>query len=688
MVSLGEESKSGASPAPPVAKAVPRATTLHGDTRIDNYFWLRDRADLDVIAYLEAENAYTEAIMKSTEPLQTNLYQEILGRIKEDDLSVPVKRDDYYYYSRTVQGKAYSIYCRKHGSLDSEEEVLLDANALAEGQKYFRLGNFAISENHRLLAYSIDLEGDEAYTICVKDLATGALLSDRIANTYYTLEWANDNTTFFYTVLDPAHRPYRVFRHHLGAASDTLVYEETDGRFGLGLLKSRSQRYIFIHIASPLTTEVRYLPANQPLGDFRPVLARRQDVEYDVAHRGNHFYIRTNEGAKTFHVMRTTVASPSTANWEEVVAARDAVTVEGVDAFEDHLVVYEREKGLEKICVRPDGAAIYYIDFPEPVYSVHPAGNAEFKTKLLRFSYTSLVTPISIFDYDLETRRRELKKQYEVLGGYDASLYQSERIFAKAADGVEVPVSLVYRRGMIRNGENKLLLYGYGSYGYSIDPAFSPDRLSLIDRGFIFAIAHIRGGADLGKPWHDSGKLLSKKNTFSDFIACAEHLIAEEYTSTSRLAIMGGSAGGLLVGAVVNVRPELFHAVVAKVPYVDTLNTGLDPTLPLTIGEYEEWGNPEQCEYYTYIKSYAPYENVGAKAYPAMLVTAGLNDPRVSYWEPAKWVAKLRALKTDHNVLLLKTDMGSGHFGPSGRYAGIRETAFDYAFLLRVMDAA
>jgi oligopeptidase B len=483
-------------------------------------------------------------------------------------------------------------------------------------------------------------------------------------------------------VIDAAHRPYRVFRHKLGVEEDKLVFQEADERFGLGLLKSRSRHYILIHIDSPLTTEVQYLTGDNPTGAFQPVLPRRQDVEYDVAHHGDHFYIRTNEGAKTFRLMRTPVASPSKSNWEEVIPARDAVTIEGVDAFADYLVVYEREKGLEKICVRKDGAAPYYLDFPEPVYSVHATGNAEYKTKLLRFQYTSLVTPVSIFDFDLETRERELKKQYEVVGGHDPSLYESERIFVKAPDGVEVPISMVYRKGIRRDGQNPLLLYGYGSYGHSIDPGFSSDRLSLIDRGFIFAIAHIRGGADLGKPWHDSGKLLSKKNTFTDFIACAEHLTACDYTSADRLAIMGGSAGGLLVGAVLNARPELFHAAVAKVPYVDTLNTGLDPTLPLTIGEYEEWGNPEQKEYYGYIKSYAPYENVEGKEYPAMLVTAGLNDPRVSYWEPAKWVAKLRALKKDHNVLVLKTDMGSGHFGPSGRYAGIRETAFDYAFLL------
>jgi len=672
--------------APPIAKVVPHKISLHGDERVDNYFWLRDRSDPDVIAYLKAENEYTEAVTKATEPLQERLYQEILSRIKEDDLSVPVKRDNYYYYTRTEQGKAYGIYCRRYGSEDGVEEILLDSNLLAQGQKYFRLGNFAVSPNHGLLAYSIDLEGDEAYTIFVKDLETGALLPDRILNTYYTLEWANDSRTFFYTVLDEAHRPYRAFRHVLSTTSDALVYEEEDQRFALGLGKSRSQRYLFIHLGSPLTTEIRYLRADEPLGSFEPVLEREQGVEYDVAHQGDYFYIRTNAGAETFRLMRTSVANPSRAAWEEILASRPNVTLEGVDAFQDHLVVYERERGLEKICVRDQVRGTSYdVDFPEPVYSVHAAGNAEYQTRRLRFSYTSLVTPISVFDFDLETRQRELKKQYEVLGGYDPSLYASERIFARSHDGVEVPISLVYRKGPPRDERRPLLLYGYGAYGVSIDPSFSSDRLSLMDRGFTFGIAHVRGGADLGKPWHDAGKLLAKKNTFLDFIACAEHLITEKYTSPERLAILGGSAGGLLVGAVVNMRPELFHAVVAKVPYVDTLNTGLDPTLPLTIGEYEEWGNPQEKQFYDYIKSYAPYENVGPEQYSAMLVTAGLNDPRVSYWEPAKWVAKLRTLKKDHNVLLLKTDMGSGHFGPSGRYAAIRETAFDYAFLLRVM---
>ncbi len=624
--------------------------------------------------------------MAPTKPLQETLYKEILGRIQETDVTVPVKRDDYFYYTRTEEGKAYSIQCRKHGSLDPSEEILLDSNVLADGQKYFRLGNFAVSPDHRLLAYSTDLEGDESYTIQVKNLSTGELLPDRVANTYYTLEWANDNRTFFYTVLDAAKRPYRAFRHELGSDSDTLVYQEDDGRFNLALAKTRSRRFIFIELASPLTSELHYLEADHPRSEFRVLLPRRQDIEYDVSHHGENFYIRTNDQAKNFRLMRTPVSDPSSENWQEIIPARSGVTIEGVDSFEDHIVIYERERGLEKICIRDrSGALSHYIEFPEPVYSVGATGNAEYKTHLLRFNYTSLVTPASVFDYHVHTRDRELKKQYEVRGGYDASQYQSERIFAKAPDGVEVPISLVYRRGFEPNGTSPLLLYGYGAYGHSIDPTFSSARLSLLDRGFVYAIAHIRGGAELGEEWHDQGKLLQKKNTFTDFIACCEHLLASRYTSTERLAIMGGSAGGLLMGTVLNLRPELFHAAIAKVPFVDTLNTMLDPTLPLTIAEYEEWGNPEQEEFYRYIRSYSPYDNVAPRGYPAMLVTAGLNDPRVSYWEPAKWVAKLRALKTDPNVLLLKTDMGSGHFGPSGRYEGIKEVAFDYAFLLRAV---
>ena len=668
---------------PPVAKIVPQTSTALGETRTDNYFWLRDRNDPDTVKYLEAENEYTKARMKSTDALQTKLYSEILGRIQQTDLSVPTKRDDYFYYTRTEEGKQYAIYCRKHGSLDAKEEVLLDGNAMAEGHKYFRVGAFAASPNHKLLAYSVDYEGDEAYTIHVKNLTTGKMLVDAIPNTYYSLEWGNDNATFFYTVLDAAKRPYKVYRHTLGVKRNTLVCHETDERFTVELEKTRSRAYILINIGSSLTSEVRYIKADHPKGRFATLLPRVQETEYDVTHRGVSWFIRTNEGAKTFRLIEAPVKDPSRANWKEVMAARPDATIEGVTAFKDELVTEERDRGLIKIRIQNFSTGnTHYIKFTEPVYTASIGANAEYDTKLLRFNYTSLVTPNSVFDYNMATRERELKKQQPVLGGYDPTKYQSERIYATASDGVKVPISLVYRKGLVQNGRAPMLLYGYGAYGISMDPTFSSDRLSLLDRGLIYAIAHIRGGADLGKPWHEDGRILKKKSTFTDFIACAEYLIAEKYTSSDRLAIMGGSAGGLLMGAVTNMRPDLFAVVVAKVPFVDALNTMLDASLPLTVGEYEEWGNPNEKQFYDYIKSYAPYENVAPKDYPTMLVTAGLNDPRVSYWEPAKWTAKLRAMKKDNHLLLLKTNMGSGHFGSSGRYEYIKETAFDYAFLL------
>ena len=668
---------------PPAAKIVPQTSTTLGETRTDNYSWLRDRNDPDTVKYLEAENEYTKARMKSTDALQSKLYSEILGRIQQTDLSVPTKRDDYFYYTRTEEGKQYAIYCRKHGSLDAKEEVLLDGNAMAEGHKYFRVGAFAVSPNHKLLAYSVDYEGDEAYTIHVKNLTTGKMLVDAIPNTYYSLEWGNDNETFFYTVLDAAKRPYKVYRHTLGVKRNTLVCHETDERFTVELEKTRSRAYILINIGSSLTSEVRYIKADHPKGRFATLLPRVQETEYDVTHRGDSWFIRTNEGAKTFRLIEAPVKDPSRANWKEVMAARPDATIEGVTAFKDELVTEERDRGLIKIRIQNFSTGnTHYIEFTEPVYTASIGANAEYDTKLLRFNYTSLVTPNSVFDYNMATRERELRKQQPVLGGYDPTKYQSERIYATAPDGVKVPISLVYRKGLVQNGRAPMLLYGYGAYGISMDPTFSSDRLSLLDRGLIYAIAHIRGGADLGKPWHEDGRILKKKSTFTDFIACAEYLIAEQYTSSDRLAIMGGSAGGLLMGAVTNMRPDLFAVVVAKVPFVDALNTMLDASLPLTVGEYEEWGNPNEKQFYDYIKSYAPYENVAPKDYPTMLVTAGLNDPRVSYWEPAKWTAKLRAMKKDNHLLLLKTNMGSGHFGSSGRYEYIKETAFDYAFLL------
>ena len=654
--------------------------TVHGDTRIDNYFWLRDRKDPGTIAYLEAENRYTKEKLQHTEALQAALYAEMLGRMQQTDLSVPVKRDEYFYYTRTEEGKQYAIHCRKKGAA-APEEVLLDCNQLAQGHKYFRLGAFIASPNHRLLAYSVDFEGDEKYTVRVKNLDTGELLADEIPNTSSTLEWAADDATFFYTILDEALRPYKVLRHALTVKEDPLIYHEPDERFTVDLSSTRSRAYIFININSSLTSEVRYLRKDQPTGDFRILLPRVYETEYDATHRGDSFFIRTNDGAKGFRVVEAPVADPAKANWKEIIPGRDGITIESISAFADYLVTEERHRGLTQIYIRdPHTGAQHSIEFPEPVYTAELGANAEFNTKLLRFHYTSLVTPASVYDYNMETRERELKKQQQVLGGYDPQQYQSERIHAG-----EVPISLVYKKGFVREGRARMLLYGYGSYGISIDPSFSSDRLSLLDRGFVYAIAHIRGGMDLGKPWHEAGRLLQKKNTFSDFIVCAEKLITEKYTSPGRLAIMGRSAGGLLMGAVVNLRPDLFAAAVAGVPFVDSLNTALDASLPLTVGEYEEFGDPGKPEFYEYMKSYAPYENVTAQAYPAMLVTAGLNDPRVSYWEPAKWVAKLRALKTNDRPLLLKTNLGSGHFGASGRYEYLKETAIEYAFLLDVL---
>jgi oligopeptidase B len=672
-------------PKPPVAKVQPKEIVTHGQKRVDNYFWLRDRNDPDTIAYLEAENRYTEVMMKHTDALQSKLYQEILGRIKEDDLSVPNRRGDFFYYSRTEKGKQYPIFCRKKGSLNAPEEILLDANALAEGTKYFQIGNFSVSPNHKLLAYSTDTTGNEDFRIFVKNLETGQLLPDQIEKTYYSLEWANDNQTFFYTTIDSAHRPFKVWRHRLGQPKDELVYHETDERFTVSLGKGRNDRFLYIGLSSSLTDETLFLDANKPEGKFEPVLPRKQGIEYSVEDHGDFFYVRINDTARNFRVVKMPVADRAPAKWQEILPARTGVTIESLESFANHLIVYERDHGLHKFRVEDlRNNKVHYVSFPEPVYSAFPGANLEWNTNLFRFSYTSLTAPTAVYDYNMDTRERELKKEQEIPSGYDRTQYVSERLFATAPDGVKVPISLVYKKGFQRNGKAPALLNGYGSYGAPSDPAFSPSRLSLLDRGFVFAIAHIRGGGDLGKQWHDDGKLMKKRNTFTDFIACAEHLVKDKYTSPDRLAITGGSAGGLLMGAVVNMRPDLFGVVVAKVPFVDVINTITDPSLPLTVGEWEEWGNPlESKEAFEYMMSYSPYDNVPKdKVYPQMLVTAGLNDPRVSYWEPAKWVAKTRALQKNGKRLLLKTNMGAGHFGASGRYEQIKETAFDYAFIL------
>lgn len=669
---------------PPVAKTEPKTTIVLGDTLIDNYAWLREKTNLEVIKYLEAENSYTEALMKPTKRLQKKLYKEMLARIKETDVSVPVKIDSFYYYTRTIKGSQYPIYCRKKGSLDTKEEILLDQNQLAAGQQYCVIGEFKISPDHNLLAYSVDFDGSEKYLLCFKDLNSGETLGDTIRDISYGLEWANDNRTVFYTTLDTVLRPDKLWRHQLGQKSenDALVFHEPDGMFYLGIAKTRSRAYLLLYLGSQITTEVHYLSADQPHEKFKLFHPRVSGVEYSIDHHGAKFYILTNENAVNFRLLETPVVQPAKKNWKEIIAHRPDVMLSGMDLFRDHLVVYERENGLEKIRVENlKSSATHYVDFPEPVYTLDGDNNPDFNTTVLRFRYTSLVTPRSVYDYDLDKKTRELKKQDEVLGGYDQALYRSERIFATAEDGVKVPISLVYKKGIVKDGSHPLYLYGYGAYGYPSEARFSSLRLSLLDRGFIYAIAHVRGGGEMGRPWYEDGKLLRKRNTFTDFIACAEMLINEKYTAPDNLVINGGSAGGLLMGVVANMRPDLFKVVVAEVPFVDLINTMLDRTIPLTEIEWEEWGNPNTEKYYAYMKSYSPYDNVEIKNYPHLLITAGLNDPRVAYWEPAKWAARLRALKTDENVLLLKTDMGKGHFSATGRYDYLKEVAFEYAFV-------
>ncbi|GAB4335386.1 MAG: oligopeptidase B [Calditrichia bacterium] len=669
-------------PQPPVAKKIPKADTLFGDVRIDNYYWLRDRNNPEVIQYLEAENAYTAAVMKHTEPLQKKLFQEMKSRIKETDLSVPVKKGDYYYYTRTEAGKQYSIYCRKKGSMDAPEEILLDVNQLAEGHEFLDIGKFAVSPDHQMLAYSVDTTGSETFTVYFKNLMNDKTLPEKIDNVYYPLEWANDNRTLFYTTLDDTKRPYRLYRYTIGEKSE-LVYQEDDLAYYLDLSKTRSGKYILMSLGSQITSEVHFLDADRPRGKLRLIEPRDYGVEYSVDHHDGHFYIVTNYQARNFRVMRTSVKQPARKYWKEFLPYEPEVKIDGVDCFKNHLVIYERRNGLKSMRIYNfKKRDIHSIKFPEPVYTYWSGSNPDYNADFVRFAYMSLVTPRTIYDYNMNTRELKLQKRQEVLGGYDPSQYQMERIYATAPDGVKIPMSLVYRKGLKKDGQNPALLYGYGSYGATSEPYFSSNRISLLDRGFVFAIGHIRGGGEMGRQWYEDGKFLKKKNTFTDFIACAEKLIEDRYTSPKKLAISGGSAGGLLMGAVTNMRPDLFKVVVAHVPFVDVVNTMLDETLPLTVIEYDEWGNPHKEEFYFYMKSYAPYENVEARAYPNILVTAGLNDPRVGYWEPAKWVAKLRDMKTDNNRLLLKTKMVAGHMGASGRYDNLKDVAFEYAFIL------
>jgi oligopeptidase B len=674
--------------APPLARVEPRVHTLHGETRVDEYFWLRDRSDPDVIAYLEAENSYTGSVMRHTEPLQELLYQEMRARIKETDLSVPERVDDYFYYTRTEAGRQYPILCRKRGTLEAPEEILLDQNPLASEHTYFKIGVSEVSPDHRLLAYSVDTSGTEEFTLYLKDLETGQLLAERMENTSLGVAWANDSRTLFYTVLDRAHRPCRLYRHNVGTSPsrDVLVYFEEDESFFLDVNRTRSRRFLLLEIASHSTSEVRFLNADHPEQPFQVMQPREPGIEYSVTHHDAQFFITTNDEAPNFRLVRAPEANPSKDNWSPVLPYRPTVKVDAAEAFRSHLAVFERETGLRQIRILDlSSGQEHLIPFPEPVYTVRAHENPEFETTLLRFTYSSLVTPNSVVEYDMALRTWTVKKQTEVLGGYDPSLYRSERVFATAADGARIPISLVYRAPLRLDGERPLLLNGYGAYGLSYDPSFSSNTLSLLDRGFVVAIAHVRGGEEMGRAWYEGGKLLNKRRTFTDFIACAEHLVDKGYTSSDRLAINGGSAGGLLMGAVANLRPDLFRVVLAEVPFVDVVNTMLDASLPLTVIEYDEWGNPNDPSAYSYIRSYSPYDNVEAKSYPHMLVTAGLNDPRVAYWEPAKWTARLRAMKTDRNRLLLRTNMGAGHGGASGRFDFLREIAFKYAFMLDVL---
>ena len=676
---------------PPVAPKRPHRLEKHGDVRIDDYYWLRERDDPEVIAYLEAENAYQKATMAGTAAFETHLFEEIKGRIKQTDMSVPYREGDYRYYRRVEDGRDYKIYCR--ASIGSEvEEILLDVNAVAAGHEFCDVGARRVSPSQRLLAYAVDTVGRRQYTIRFRDIATGVELPDAIPDVAANLAWSSDSATVFYTRQDQTTlRAFQIYRHRLGTnpAGDTLVYEERDETFSCAIGTSRSKRLLLVASYQTLSTEFRFLDAGDPTGQFEVFLPRARGHEYDVDHYRGRFYIRTNADARNFRLMETDEARPARRHWRELVAHRDDVLIEGFELFRDHLVIEERHEGLTRLHVRPwSGAGAHDVAFDEPAYDASIDTNREPETGVLRFGYTSLTTPVSVYDYDMATRERTLLKRDEVVGEFDPAGYRTERLFATAADGSRVPISLVTRRDTPRDGTAPLLLYGYGSYGISMEAAFRSSRLSLLDRGVAFAIAHVRGGEELGRRWYEEGRLQNKRNTFTDFIACADHLVSEGYTAPERLFAMGGSAGGLLMGAVINMRPDLFHAAVAQVPFVDVATTMLDESIPLTTGEYDEWGDPNEKGAYDYIRSYSPYDNVMAVPRPHLLVMTGLHDSQVQYWEPAKWVAKLRALKADDRRLLLRTNMDAGHGGASGRDRQYRETAIQYAFLLDLVGLA
>jgi oligopeptidase B len=672
-------------PPPPVAKAVHTENHINGGKLVDDYAWLRNKSNPEVAQYLQAENVYADGVMKPTATLQQKLYDEMVSHIKETDVNVPYKYGAYFYYSRWEKGQQYPIMARKKGSLEAAEEITVDVNELAKGQPFMSLGAYDPSDDGKLLAYSTDNTGFRQYKLRVRDLGTGKD-SEVIAEKVGSVTWANDKTLFYTVEEDKTKRQYRLYRHELGSAAgnDALVYEEKDERFNVGVGKSRSGKYILLQINSHTTSEARFVEAADPKGEWKVVVPREQGVEYYPDHHGDQFYIRTNDKGRTFRLVTAPVSAPGRENWKEILPVRADVMLNDIEVFQDFYVLVERENGLPQLTiVNYSSGEKKRISYPEPVYTAFVQVNREYKTNKLRYSYQSLVTPPSVFDYDVEKNTSTLLKQTEVPGGYDASKYQSERVWATAKDGVKVPVSIVYRKGLKKtDGSNPLYVYGYGSYGSILSATFSSSRLSLLDRGVVMAYAHIRGGGDLGKPWHDAGRMMNKMNTFTDFIACTEYLVANKYGARDKIAIEGGSAGGLLMGAVTNLRPDLFKVVVSHVPFVDVMNTMLDASLPLTVPEYEEWGNPNEKTAYDYMLKYSPYDNLKKGAYPALLVKTSFNDSQVMYWEPAKYVAKLRTLKNDKNVLLLKTNMAAGHGGASGRYEHLKELAFDFAFML------
>ena len=678
-----------ASSSPPMAKRETRVTRIHGYTLKDDYFWLRDKGNPEVLKYLEAENAYTEQMMQPTKALQETLYTEMLGRIKQTDLSVPSRIGEYFYYSRTEEGKQYAYMCRRKGSMAAPEELLLDLNALAEGHSYLGVGAYVVSDDGHWLAYSLDTSGYRQFTLHVKDLQAGKTMPEQIERVGAVV-WASDNRTLFYTTEDAvSKRSNTVWRHVVGTEPSVQVFEEQDALFDVSAGRSLDRKVIFIGSFAKTSSEQRFLRADDPTGTFRIVVPRASGHEYDADHYDGRLYIRTNKGAKNFRIVTAPLDDPSEAHWQPFVDHNPAVKIDNITFFVRHAVISEREGGLTFLrVVEMKTHQSHRITTEEPDYALSLAVNPEFDTDTVRFTYQSMVTPSSVYDYRMDTRARVLLKQQEVLGGYDPAQYEAKRIWSVARDGTRVPVSLVYRKGLMLDGRAPLLLYAYGSYGVSMSPAFSSNRLSLLDRGFVYALAYIRGGGELGEEWREQGRMMQKMNTFTDFIDCAEDLVRNKYTSADRLVIQGGSAGGLLVGAAVNMRPDLFKAVVAQVPFVDVMNTMLDASLPLTTSEYIEWGNPNEKAAFDYMIKYSPYDNVRPQAYPAMLVHVSLNDSQVPYWEGAKLVARLRATKTDHNVLLLKANLGAGHGGASGRYDALHETAFTLAFMLQQVGLA